>query len=401
MAADDIFQRPEVVADPYPTYRRLRETEPVWWSEPRRAWVLTRFADVHEALRDPRLSTQRMSGFMAHMSAADQARFEPLSRNFSLQLLRLDPPDHTRLRSLVNKAFTPRVVEGMRTHIQAIVDGLLDAAAPAGRLDLIADLAYPLPVTVIAELLGLPADQQEQFKRWSDDIAGIVGSGPPRVEAAERAQSSLLAFAEYFQAVVAERRRRPGDDLLSALVAVEERGDTLTEEELLATVIIIFVAGHETTTNLIGNGTLALLRHPEQWQRLRDEPALIGSAVEECLRYDAPVQYTSRLATEAFEIGGQRIEAGQRVLPFMGAANRDPAQFPAPDRLDITRQPNRHIAFGFGPHFCLGAGLARLEGQTAIGTLARRFPNLRLTSDELTWRPNLGLHGLTALPLTV
>jgi len=316
-------------------------------------------------------------------------------------MLDRDPPDHTRLRGLVNKAFTPRVVEGLRPHIQKIVDGLLARVEGAGTMDLIEEFAYPLPVTVICQMLGVPVEDRERFKQWGLDIARGLDAIllPPDSDVARRSVAARHALADYFRALIAERRAAPRGDMLSDLIAAEEAGDKLSEDELLATCILLLVAGHETTVNLIGNGTLALLRHPDQLRRLREDPGLIGSAVEELLRYDGPVQRTARIPSADVRFDGLTIGKGEMVMPFIGAADRDPAQFPDPDRLDITRTDNRHIAFGWGIHFCLGAPLARVEGQIAIGTLVQRLPRLALATDRPEYRQSLTLRGLTTLPV--
>jgi cytochrome P450 len=293
------------------------------------------------------------------------------------------------------------MVELLRPRIQGIVDGLLDRVASAHSMDLIEDFAYPLPVVVICELLGVPVEDQERFRGWGLDIARGLDAIllPPDSEVAQRSAASRRALTQYFRELIAERRTAPRADLLSGLIAAEERGDTLSEEELLATCTLLLIAGHETTVNLVGNGTLALLRHPDQRRRLRENPELIGSAVEELLRYDGPVQRTARIPSEDVVIGGRTIGKGEMVLPFIGAADRDPAHFPLPDRLDITRADNRHIAFGWGIHFCLGAPLARVEGQIAINTLVQRLPKLALATEVPEYRQSLTLRGLAALPV--
>ena len=389
---------PEVRANPYPLYRQLREEEPVHWSELMEAWVLTRYDDVSALLKDSRFSADRRkaNNRFAREAAARLQEGGPLAG--ATTMLGSDPPEHTRLRGLVSKAFTPRVVEAMRPHIQEIVDSLLDDVQESGRMDIIGDLAYPLPVIVIAEMLGVPPEDRDDFKRWSDDIVATLGplAAP---EVIEQARISIQEMADYFNAVIAERRREPREDLLSGLIAAEERGEVLSEEELLATCILLLAAGNETTTNLIGNGMLALLRHPDQLEKLRDQPSLTDSAIEEFLRYDGPVQSTARVATEQLEIRGTTIEEAQLVIALLGAANRDPEQFPNPDELDIARQPNQHIAFGQGLHFCLGSPLARMEGQIAFETLLRRMPNPRLESEEIEWGGSFILRGLKRLPI--
>ncbi len=401
MAAEFDLLAPEVRADPYPLYDFLRAWDPVHWSEEAARWILTRYADISAVLRDGRFSADRATQFMRLLGAEEREHLGALEAGLARQLLFIDPPDHTRLRRLVNAAFTPRVVERMRARIQEIVDDLLDAVAPRGRMDVIADLAYPLPSIVIAEMLGVPPADRDRFKRWSDDLAAFIGLSPALVESARRAQGSMLEFADYFREIIAARRAQPGEDLLSALIAAEAQGDVLSEEELLANCILLLAAGHETTTNLIGNGLLALLRHPDALARLRREPDLIRSAVEELLRYDSPVQATARLAKADVEVGGRTIQAGQGVVLLLGAANRDPEQFPDPHALDLARADNRHLAFGAGAHFCVGAPLARLEGQIAIGTVLRRFPDLRLVDAPLAWRESVAFRGLESLPVAL
>jgi len=387
---------PAFVSDPYPTYHRLRAEDPVHHS-PLGFWVLTRYPDVMAMLRDPRLIKEPIAAFVA-------ARFGMAAPppGLGLSMLDRDPPDHTRLRGLVSKAFTPKALESLRPHIQQIVDDLLADAAGKGQMDLIEEFAYPLPVRVICEMLGVPVKDHERFKAWGLDIARGLDAImlPPDSEVGQRSVSGRRALAEYFRALIAERRAAPRDDMLSALIAAEEAGDKLNEEELLATCILLLVAGHETTVNLIGNGTLALLRHPDQLQKLRESPGLIATAVEELLRFDGPVQRTARIPSEDITIGGRTIPKGDMVMPFLGAADRDPAQFPDPDRLDITRADNRHIAFGMGIHFCLGAPLARMEGQIAINALLARLPKLALATDRPQFRQSLTLRGLQALPVS-
>ena len=385
---------PEFVANPYPTYHRLRAEDPVHRS-PLGFWVLTRYEDVVASLRDPRFGKEAIASYIA-------ARLGYAPPGIGLSMLDRDPPDHTRLRGLVSKAFTPRVVDGLRPHIQDIVNGLLDRVQGAGAMDLIEDFAYPLPVIVICEMLGVPVADRDRFKGWGLDIArGLDGILlPPDSDVAKRSLDSRQALAGYFRELIAERRAQPREDMLSGLIAAEEAGDKLNENELLATCILLLVAGHETTVNLIGNGSLALLRHPAELRRLRENPSLIGSAVEELLRYDGPVQRTARVPSEDVTVGGKTIGKGEMVMPFIGAADRDPAQFPEPDRLDITRGDNRHIAFGWGIHFCLGAPLARIEGAVAINTLVQRMPKLALATDTPEHRQSLTLRGLTALPVS-
>ena len=386
---------PEFLADPYPTYHRLRNEDPVHHS-PLDFWVLTRYEDVAAVLRDPRFIKEPLVSMVA-------ARFGvTVPPGVGVSMLDRDPPDHTRLRSLVSKAFTPRVVEGLRPRIQKMVDDLITRAEAVGTMDLIEEFAYPIPVNIICEMLGVPVEDHERFKGWSLDIARGLDSVwlPPESEIPKRSGAARHAIGDYMRGLIAERRATPRGDLLSALIAAEEAGDKLSEDELIATCILLLIAGHETTVNLIGNGTLALLRHPEELRRLRETPGLIPSAVEELLRYDGPVQRTARITSTEVTIGGRTIPKGEMVMPFIGAADRDPAQFPDPDRVDLGRADNRHIAFGWGIHFCLGAPLARVEGQIAIDTLVRRLPRLALVDAEPEYRQSLTLRGLKALPVT-
>jgi cytochrome P450 len=317
-----------------------------------------------------------------------------------------DGTDHERLRNLVSKAFTPRMIEGLRGRVQELTDELLDTVEPAGHMDVIADLAYPLPVTVICELLRIPAADRAKFRVWTAKLARSLdpSTSPAEEEEILRAgDEAAAAFGEYFADVIARRRRDPGEDLLSALIGAEERGDTLSTHELMATCVLLLVAGHETTTNLIGNGMFALLCNPTELEKLRRDPSpdLMRTAVEELLRYEPPVVATLRIALEDIPFAGSVIPAGHDVFVVIAAANRDPARFPYPDRLDVTRIDNRHLSFSGGPHFCLGAPLARLEGQIAISTLLRRFSGLRLESEEPQWRDTITLRSLKALPVSL
>ncbi len=348
---------PEMRADPYPMYEMMQAHAPRFFWEPWGLWFLSSYADCQAMLRDNRLGHQ----FIGEMTERQQPLWE-MQENW---LLLMNPPDHTRLRSLVHKAFTPRTVTRLRDTIQGTTETLIDRVRDDGQMELIRDFAYPLPMTIICEMLGVPAADHDDFHVWSDDIARSIDMTDEEA-IYDRAADSTLALTAYLGELLDERRKHPQDDLVSDLVAVEEAGDRLTREELFATCALLLIAGHETTVNLIGNGTLSLLRHPDQWQRLKDEPDIVPTAVEELLRYDSPVQFTSRVALEPVQLGDVELEPGMAVGFILGAANHDPQQFEHPDRLDLSRTPNKHLAFGGGIHYCLGAPLARLEGRDRI-----------------------------------
>ena len=396
------LQDPALLADPYPAFRRLRDAGPVLWDETHRMWLVTGHAETLEALRRPETSVATAAARIRPALGADAARFERLIGAISHFLTRVDPPDHTRLRALVQKAFTLQAVERMEPIVTSLVDGYLPAApasvsATPGAFDVMARVAVPLPITVIARLLGVPAEDQARIKHWSDDLASVADNDP-RLDVLERAQRSLDAMHAYVVEVIAARTTAPRDDLISALIAVEERGDRLTPDELFGIVQVLLIAGQETTTHLIGNGLHALLTHPDQLARLRSSPALIGHCVDECLRYDSPVQVRTRVATADFALGGQAIRAGQTLFLLLGAASRDPRVFPEPDRFDVGREPNHHLAFGHGIHYCLGHALARLEARVALGALIARLPDLRLDPDAPPRRvPNWSLRGFASL----
>jgi cytochrome P450 len=385
---------PEVLGNPYPLYHRLRSEDPVHWDPFLHAWVVTRYPDVIRVLHE--FSANR-TPTPEHLTAMGLGALNPIAQVMVKQMLFMDAPSHTRLRGLASQAFTPHRVELLRTHIQEIADGLIEAVLPAGRMDVIADLAEPLPCIVTAEMLGVPVEDHEQLKGWSQDFAEMLGNFQHNPDRAPRILKSVEEMTQYFRSAMGELRARPRRGLVSALMNAEIQGDRLSEEEVIANCIVTMVGGQETTTNLIGNGVLSLLRNPDQLEKLRDDLSLIPSAVEELLRYESPSQHTARLAPEDLELGGRQIRKRQAVIAVMGAANRDPQRFPDPDRLDITRGDNRHVAFGWGPHFCFGAALARIEGQITFETMLRRLPNLKLETGPLVWRTNLGLRGLTSL----
>jgi cytochrome P450 len=391
---------PERRQDPYPIYRRMRERASVYLHPLFRAWFLTRHADIQAVLRDPRFIANRTQSELFRKRNPFRNLPGELRDAITRTLLMLDAPDHTRIRNLVGKAFTPRTVERLTPRIQAITDELLDAVAPGRDMDLVRDLAYPLPVTVIAELLGVPTEDRDRLKQWSDHLAVLVDpiSNAARMEVAAGAYLDLTA---YMAGIFAERRREPRDDLISALVAAEQDGDHLDEVELQALCGLILGAGHETTSNLIANSVLLLLRHPGERKRLQDDPGLLEPAIEEFLRFEPPVQGTDRVASVDCEIEGHRVRKGQFVVLLLAAANRDPERFVEPDRLDIGRPDNPHLSFGYGAHFCLGAHLARVEARIALGSLLRRFPDFDGPKDPPDWVHSLTLRGPTALPLTL
>jgi cytochrome P450 len=385
---------PEVHQDPYPVYRRLREQAPVHWNIPG-IWLLTRYADAVRLLRHPGMGSDFRSSDLYELFVQMSGDAWVPEREPSM--LFRDPPDHTRLRNLVSRAFTARVIEELGPFMREVVDGLLDVAAEHGEFDVVTGLAHPLPVAVICRMLGVPAEDEPLFAGWSEDLVHTLDPMVPP-EVMRRGIEATRAFEAYFRELIADRRRRPGEDLLTALIAAESAGDRLSEQELLTTLILLLVAGHETTVNLIGNGTLALLRNPDELGRLRADPGLIRTGVEELLRYDSPVQFTGRVALERVEFGDVKVGKGQQVVALLGAANHDPAQFADPDRLDLGREDNRHIAFGGGIHFCLGAALARAEGRVAIARLVDRFPGLELAG-EPERKTTITLRGLRHLPV--
>jgi cytochrome P450 len=388
---------PEVLADPYPLYRMLRTEAPVHWDPYLYAWVVTSYREAVEVLH--RLSAQA-TATPEKLAALGMHELGPIAHVMVRQMLFLDPPQHGRVRRLASVAFTPRQVERLRGHIERIADSLIDAVIAQREMELMDAFANPLPAIVTAEMLGVPASDHRQLKQWSADFAEMLGSFQHNPGRAANVANSLQEMTEYFRAAVRRQAKHPTEGLVNAFTMAELEGDRLTEDEVVANIIITLVGGLETTPNLIGNGLLTLLRHPEEIERLRDNPELIPTAVEELLRYESPSQQTTRVAPEDVNLGGRLIKGGQAVIVVMGAANRDPARFPNPDRLDLERADNRHLAFGWAGHFCFGAPLARIEGQIAFSTLLRRLPKLQLASDKLTWRSNLKLRGLTALQVS-
>jgi pimeloyl-[acyl-carrier protein] synthase len=388
---------PSVLADPYPLYKKLRETDPVHWDPYLHAWVVTGYQDCITVLH--KFSADRTPN-PEQIKAMGIEQLAPIAQVMTKQMLFMDAPTHTRLRKLCSVAFTSRRIETMRAHIAEIAETLIARALPKGKIDLIADFAAPLPAIVTAEMLGVPTDDHEQLKSWSADFAEMLGNFQHNPDRAARVLKSVEEMQEYFRAAIREQERLPREGLIHSLMTTEVEGARLTEEEIIANTIVTMVGGQETTTNLIGNGMLTLLRNPTALTQLRDDPAIIETAVEELLRYESPSQHTARIAPEDCELGGKRIKKRDAVMAVMAAGNRDPARFADPDKLDLLRQDNRHLAFGWAAHFCFGAPLARMEGQIAFTALLNRLKDIALPPQLLTWRENLGLRGLKALNAT-
>lgn len=388
--------------DPYAAYARLRREAPVFYSDHWKGWLVTRHADVSAAFRHPALSANRMAAYGRALPPPILAQVEPLLRNVSHWILMMDPPAQTRIRGLLAGAFTPRFIEQLRPRIQSIVDGLLDEVIRLPRFDLVLAVAQPLPVMVIGEMLGLPAEDYPVLKAWSDRLAAFLGMSAldPKIVAA--AVQSVVELEAYFLAVIEERRASPGEDLVSLLVGAHDGEGRLGAQELVSSCCALLFGGHETTTNLIANAMLLLLQHPEQAAILRAHPERIAGAVDEVLRFESPVQRMGRVTTSAVELSGTTIPEGQRVFMIMGSANRDPEPITDPDRFDITRRDARHLSFGLGTHYCLGAALGRLEAELAIPAILERFPALALPPDHdpgADWLDNLTVRGLSRLPV--
>ena len=387
---------PDVLANPYPLFRRLRTEAPVQWDAFLHTWVVTRYVDVLEVLHT--FSADR-THTPEKLRSLGLSEISPLAQLMVKQMLFMDPPAHTRWRCLAAQAFCPARVAVLRSHIREIVNRLLDSVQNNGQMDIISDLGEPLPAIVTAEMLGVPPSDRQQLKAWSADFAEMLGNFQHNPEHAPRMLRTVQDMTAYFRDTIRRQKDIPQDGLVHSLMTAEVNGDRLSEEEVVANSIVTMVGGLETTTNLIGNGVLTLLRNPQELQRLRDDPSLVPSAVEEMLRYESPSQHTGRLAPEDVELGGKLIRKGQAVMAVMAAANRDPERFPDPDRFDVSRTENRHLAFGYAAHFCFGAALARVEGQEVFEAIIRRLPDLQLQPGPLVWRNNLGLRGLTALPV--
>ena len=397
-----LFSSDEILQDPYPTYALMHEEGPLHYVEVASKWAVWSIfshAECSSIAKDPRLSAKRAKQMLLPLPLSRQSEFSELARMLSLWLIFMDPPEHTRLRKLLNKGFSAAAVEGLRSQAETIVDQMLKPLQHGTEVELLREFANPMPVRIISELLGVPQALHGTFVNASRAIAAFRGNPNRTVEEARAAQDALIELTEFFRKTVAERRRKKGDALISLLIDIEEEGEVLTEEELYAQCIALLFAGHETTRNLIGNGMYTLLKNPQQTAELREKPEMIRSAVEELLRFESPVQFTARVLKEDIEVCGQPIRKGWTVLCMLGAANRDPKQFKEPNQLNLKRLNNQHLAFSAGLHFCIGAQLARLEGQIAILNLVQRFPEMKLAGPRPEWASTFGLRGLKSLPV--
>ncbi len=395
---DDLMS-PDVIADPHGYYRHLRATEPVHWNEMWGGWILTGYDDVVEVLRDAeRFSSDRMAYLAGELSDEDRKRFSPIFDVLSQWPVFRDPPDHTRMRRVLNTRFTPRAVEQYRPRVRSIVKGLLDEIQPRGQMDVVRDFAYLVPLTVILELLGAPDLDRDFIRHWSEQLGAFFFLRADEPRRREIACEGVTSLVEYLKPLIQQRKEKPTLDLISALVSAGEQGD-FSEQEVISTCVLLVFGGHETTMNLIANGTLALMRHGDQWERCKNEPDVIESTVEELLRYDSSVKATVRWAKKDAEVGGIPIAAGDKLLVVLSAANRDPAQFDDPDRLDISRDPNPHVAFAHGIHVCLGAPLARMEAQETFAALTRRLPVPSIDGGEPQYHSTVVSRALKALPV--
>ena len=388
------------VQDPFPLYAWLRDHDPAHWSESLNAWVVTRYDDVVDVFDRPEIFSSDRFRKVDERYASQRPAVRAVAEVLGHWLVFRDPPDHDRLRGLLQSSFTPKQLESSRDRIQRTVDALLDRVVAGGAMDFIRALAFPLPAIVIAGLMGAPEEDLESIKTWSDRLAAYLGGAVDDRDNFAEASVGLLALVDYFRTLLRERERAPRDDLMSLMLRAEHEGDRLTRDEVVANCILLLFAGHETTTNLVGNGIFHLLRHPAQAALLRADPSLLHGAVEELLRYDGPVPATMKVATADVHIRGRTIHRGDMVVPFLASANRDPRQFPDPDTLDVRRQPERHVAFAAGIHYCLGAWLARVEARVVLDTVFRRLPGLALAPGEPKWKPMIFLRGLEALPVT-
>jgi pimeloyl-[acyl-carrier protein] synthase len=389
--------KPEVLANPYALYRALREYDPVHWDPYMHAWVVTSYPEVVMVLTN--YSADRTPS-PAYLDRLGLSVMKPFAEVMLQQMMFMDGAMHSRLRNICAAAFTPRRVEELRTVIDSIANELIDKVSASGRMEVIVDFANPLPAIVTAKLLGVPIEDHEQLHAWVLDLAEVLGNFQHHPDRLEQIVRSLEDLKSYVAARMEEQRKCPTSGLIYSLMTAEVDGHRLSDEEVIANTIITLIGGHETTTNLIASGFLTLLRNPESLQQLRDRPEIVGSAVEELLRFESPVQHTARIAPADMQLGGKTIQKGSRVVAVLAAANRDPNRFPDPDRLDLLRPDNRHLAFGWAAHFCFGAPLARMEGQIAFGVLLRRLPRATLLDETLDWRANAGLRGLTKLNIS-
>ena len=390
---------PEVRRNPFPVYSQLQDDDPVHWSESLRSWVLTRYDDVRQVAMSDVMSPDRLRPFYAQLKGERREILAEVMRYLSLWMVFRDPPEHTRLRRLVGTAFTPRSIEALADPVSRVVDQLLDALPRNQSVDWAQQVAMPLPAYVILDLLGIPHQSYADLKAWSDELRAFVGSSRADPDRYNRARHGATQLAGFFREVIAARRAAPGEDFVSRMITARDEQGSLSEDELVATCMLVLFAGHETTTHLLSNSANALLDHPDQLQRLRDNPALINPAVEEFLRYDGPSNAITRVVSADHEIGGKLLRSGDRVFAMVNAANRDPRRFDDPQGLDIARQPNRHLTFGFGLHFCLGAPLARLEAQLCVAGLIRRFGKIERAAGETEWIDSLAMRGLSRLPV--
>lgn len=392
---------PQVLTDPFPLYRRMQDEDPCHWSPRLKAWVLTRYEDVRNVCLDKEMSSDRLRPYFATLPAQEASRIAAIMKYLSLWMVFRDPPEHTRLRRLTSKVFHVKSMHAMRPRIEALLAWLLERIGERATFDVIGDFAGPLPALVIMDMLGVPREELERVKRLSDDLALFIGSSRMAQEKYAIAERATREMADFFRELIAARRAQPQPDLLSELVALDDGGDRLTEDELVASCILLLFAGHETTTNHIANGLLALLRFPGEMERLRADASLAPAAVEELLRYDGPTNAQVRIVQRGHELHGKRLRPGERVFVLLSAANRDPRAYADPDRVDLTRDGPPHLAFGFGAHICLGFPLARLEGQIALPALLARWPGLELAGAPLEWLNSMVFRGLKALPVRV
>jgi cytochrome P450 len=396
---DDEVLSEERIVDPHPYFRSLRTNDPVHWNEKYRAWFIHRYDDVVEALRDSRFASSRIRPAFERLSPEEQEERRPTYDVLMEWLVFRDPPDHTRLRKLVSRAFTPRAIESWRQRADQIVGEMVDQIVDRDSIDLIHDFAYPIPAVVIAEIMGVPPSDRDLFKEWSDSVMTLVFGARGMEDRRTKAQHGLGELATYLGELVTYYRKHPSENIIGDLITSQEGDDQLSDHEIVSNLVLFLFGGHETTTNLIGNGTKALLDHPEQAYLLRQDPSLFKGAIEEILRFDGPSKMEVRTLVADLDMRGQTLHAGEMVYLVQHAANRDPEQFDNPDRFDITRNPNPHIGFGFGIHFCLGAALARLEGSIALEALVGRFPDMAFDEQPAKWVPTMLSRGMESLPI--